>query len=875
MANKKPEESPKARKARLEEERTSRRPAKKAVDKKEVKKAAGKDAARAAAVSANKIPSSAPKPAPKKKAAKSSPTTPADRVTKLTPDDNVVDTTKGGYDPAYKEIYDKSRKARELSEIGQGKAKDDLTPEQTAAFVANREEENRRRGIGEIPFSSVPKNEVSIDRKLTPRMTPVPLPTPSQEARTKSGGPSAMGIGTGNFTFNNPEKPPMRGPNVAKRSARRLKAGLEGHPGDQPIEGVTGTVNSLAVKLAARDHALAKETGRPVGGLTAEHMPPTNESIQGSHHQRLATIIMAGVKEENIDKLGSGTGRTREAKVSHLFEAYKQHRAHEDVQPVDLEAEGITHVIHPETKQAIPVSSMSAEDRAGVKRTVGKPTLVSQNPETAEWRLEGKTGNRQVDSTLGWDPDKAIGYVQPDSHPAGTKSLVMNMPPKGRKMKTLWEHHVQTMNSDFPAPVEGDIMRRHDTPATRIVDADTGQDVPNNRLGDLVRSNRTGSKGKIVGALRSSGRTTRRWKAAPDGTVQPDVRTITSRARITDESAPPTHATPGYASMYSPSGKIQPTPGGSTRITRTAEVPEVKLMATYKKPEVRQKKYTTDPVTGEKVMQPYKRGMVLIKGESAAQKAEYAKVDRVSRQFTPRDITTDEGRGAGPSDQALPGFESYGKAPEAPAPAPTQTIAEAPKPVSSFKEAGIGRVPSSTVTAEGPIEAWAMAKQISYGKEKPIKGSYTTESGTQPFPQGPSYLPGDGGAMSDARAGRDFGINFGSVRIDNPAIKVRMPKTAEIAKIPGNSPVEVPREEPQAPAPKAKKPKDPQPAIPGFKDYGAVSHKDGAQWIKAKDLSPATKALQAKKDTKGSPNSGKLPVPRGFSVINTRSNKQR
>jgi hypothetical protein len=856
MANKKPEESPKARKARLEKERTTNRPAKKAVDKKEVKKAAGKDAARAAAVSAKKIPSSAPKPAPKKEP-KPKPRsgnkesfdakTPVYEATKL---NEIVQEPN----PEFK----KEQEKRRMAEIGQGKAKDDLTPEQTEKFNEARLAENKRRGVEDIPFSAVPKNEFSPDRNLTPRMTPVPLPTPSQEARTKGA----------------PSKPPMRGPDVAKRSARRLKAGLEGHPGDQQVEGMTGSVNSLAVKLATRDHALAKETGKEVGGLTAEHLPPTNESIQGSHHQRLAEIIMAGVKEKDIPKLGSGTGRTIEKKVSHLFEALKQHRANDNVQPVDLEAEGITHVIHPETKQAIPVSSMSAEDRAGIKRTVGKPTLVSQNPETAEWRFEAKTGNRQVDSTLGWDPDKAIGYVQPDSHPAGTKSLVMNMPPKGRKMKTLWEHHVQTMSSDFPAPVEGDVMRRHDTPATRIVDADTGQDVPNNRLGDLVRSNRAGSKGKIVGALRSSGRTTRRWKAAPDGTVQPDVRTITSRARITDESAPPTHATPGYASMYSPSGKIQPTPGGSTRITRTAEIPEVKLMATYKKPEVRQKKYITDPVTGEKVMQPYKRGMVVTKGESAAQKAEYAKVDRVSRQFATRDITTDEGRGAGPLDQALPGFESYGKAPEAPA--PTQTTAEAPKPTSSSKEAGIGRVPSSTVTAEGPVEAWAMAKQISYGREKPIEGSYTTGSGnTHPFPQGPSYLPGGGGAMSDARAGRDFGIDFGSVRIDNPALKVRMPKTAEIAKIPGNSPVEVPREEPQAPAPKAKKAKDPQPAIPGFKDYGAVSHKDGAQWIKAKDLSPATKALQAKKDTAGGPGAGRVPVPRGFSVINTRSNKKR
>jgi len=863
MANKKPEESPKARKARLETERTTRRPVKKSLDREKLKKAADIDTNRAKQVKAKRIPSSAPKPAPKKEPKPRNGNkesfdakTPVYEATAL---NDIVKETN----PEFKKLQNE----RDLAEIGKGKVEDTLTPAQTKKFNEVRAADNIRRGIGEIPFSAVPKNEAPVDRDLTPRMTPAPLPTPSQEARAKAGGPSAMGIGTGNFTFNNPEAPPMRGPNVAKRSARRLKAGLEGHPGDQPIEGVTGTVNSLAVKLAERDHALAKETGRPVGGLTAEHMPPTNESIQGSHHQRLAELIMNGVKEENIDKLGSGTGRTREAKVSHLFEALKQHKAHENVQPVDLEAEGITHVIHPETKQAIPVSSMSAEDRAGIKRTVGKPTLVSQNPETAEWRLEGKTGNRQVDSTLGWDPDKAIGYVQPDSHPAGTKSLVMNMPPKGRKMKTLWEHHVQTMNSDFPAPVEGDIMRRHDTSATRIVDAATGQDVPNDRLGDLVRSKRSGSKGKIIGALQKTGRTTRRWKTSSDGTVQPDVRKVTSRARVVNEGAPPTHDAPQYATMWNPSGKIKPTPGGSTLVTNTAEIGEVKKLASYKKPEVDQKKYVKHPVTGEMVEQPYKRGMVL-------RQTVPAEVDRVSQQFTPRDITTDEDRTPGPSQISIEGFENIGKAGAAKAAAsssriPTQTPAKAPENKKVRKE-----VPRF-VKAAGPLEPHQFARRVKQGVEAPVKGTYKDRytGKDTPFPEGPDTTK-TGLALSDADWGKTHeNPNDRSILIPNPEFKTRMPKTAEIAKVPGNSPVEVSRETPAAP--KAKKPKEAQPTLPGFKDYGAVSHEDGAQWIMARDLSPATKALQAKKDTKGVPDSGKTVVPRGFSVVNTRSNKKR
>ena len=852
-------ETPKARKARLEAERTSRRPAKKAADKKEVKKAEGKDSARAAAVAAGKIPSAAPKPAAKKKPFKSSPMTPADRVTKLTPDN----TAKGTDDPAFKEIYDKARKERDISEIGKGKVKDVLTPEQTAAFNANRESENRRRGIGEIPFSSVPKNEISVDRNLTPRMTPVPLPTPSQEARAKAGGATAMGIGTGNFTFDNPTKPPMRGPDVAKRASRRAAKGLEGQPGDKPIEGMSGTVNSMAVKLAERDHALAKETGKPVGGLTAEHMPPTASSIEGTHHQRLAKLMMNGVTEKQINNLGQGSGRTFEAKVSYLHKVLTEHEANKPV-PVNLEAEGITHVIHPATKEAIPVASLSAEDRAKITRTRGKASFVSQNPDTAEWRLEAKTGNRQVDESLGWNPNKAVGWVQPDSHPRGTKSLVFNAPPQGRKMRTLWEHHVQEMNSEFPKPLEGDTVRRHETSATRIVDAATGKDVPTERLGELVRSNKAGSKGKIVGPFHKTGRTTRRWKATSEGVVQPDVRKVTSRARVVDESAPPTHGTPSYSNMWSPSGKLQPKEGGSTLITNTAEVPEVKKLASYQKPEVRQKKYRTDPTTGEKIMQPYKRGMVLRQGVPAA-------VDRLSKQFTPRDITTEEDRSPLPSDQAIPGFESYGKAPKV----SKQTAPEATKPATSWKEAGVGRVPTSTVPAAGPIESWAAAKQISYGQEKPIAGSYTTRAGKEvAFPQGPSYLPGAEGAISDAAAGSK-GINFGSIRVRNPKLDVRSPKTAEIAKIPGNSPVEVPREEPQAPADASKKKKEPQMTIPGFANYGAKSHDDGAQWIKARDLPPATKALQAKKDTKGVPDSGKVVLPRGFSTVNTRSNKKR
>ena len=894
-------ETDKARKARLESERVARRGTpKKSADRKlksrktgevvlqseSIEAAVSKGAARARKAAAQKPPvEKKPETKPAKKPAKKS----AKKAQAVPGNTSIASAQLKDIIPVSNPEFKKSQEERALAEIGR---------ESTPA-----EKDRRAKEIAEIPFSSPVENPyVEPSRSETPKMTPLPLPTPSQEARRALEGAPSARSGTGPYTFNNPTRPPMRGPNVAKRSARRTKAGLYGHPGDEPVEGSSGSVNSLAVKLAKRDHALAKESGKPVNGITPEDMTPTNESIQGKHHQRLAHLLMNGVEEKDIAKLGSGTGHTMETKVSHLFETLKQHKAKADVQPVDLEAEGITHIIHPTTKEAIPVSKLSAQERASITRTNGKPSLVSQDPTTGEWRLEANTGNRQADQTLGWNPDEAIGWVQADSHPRGTKSLVFNMPPQGRRMRTLWEHHLITMKSDFPAQVEGESRSRQSTTATKMVTY-AGKEIPTEDLDKLETINKTASPkmGLPKSFLRSSGRTTRRFKGTAEGVVEPDIREVTSRARVIN---------PESANAAELGGKVQPKEGGSTRITETAEIPVVEKVVSYRKPDKQPKKTRLDPTTGEVIIRPYQRGMTreTVAPATMPRKQRADLVDNsgllsrinaesVARKFIPRDIESETDRSpiVNPprrlkmveevvpkgkkgvkkvrkavyeplmSDQPIPGFESYGEIPKVPEVKPEK------------KE-----LPPLFTAVEGPITSQQFAKRVKEGVETPVKGSYKAWREGELKDVDLPMLPDS----SDVSLAKRFGPTSERVivptahleKVARENFEANRTKVRDVAKIPGNSPVEVPREEPVASKPKKpKKVKQPiQLSLPGMEERGLKPHQAGVQWIQAAGMSKATKALQNKASNKGVPGSGAVPQIRGVSPKkSTKSFKKR
>ena len=845
-------ESEKDRKKRLEAQR-------KAAKAKPVKKAVAKKTA-----------------APKKAAKKEAP--PVERPAGPAEAPVVDVAPKSGED--WKEgneknvAFEEVQKEQNLSEIG--KLGKEATPSQRKARAAQREKYAGQ--ITEINSSTVPRNEVdTTEDPLRPRMEEVdPIPTPAQaaarDARTAAGG-----SGTGVYTFDAPRPAEAPQQNVDVLKARRQSKGLPGLPGDE------NGVNGLALGLAKRDYAIAKTSNKTVNEMDPEGDEPSHiDQIYYGHHRRLAEVMLkGGLSEDHIAKSAQGSGKNIVGKVKYLHKLLTKHESARDAQPINLEREGITHWIHPTTGVAHPIADnhpdmpkmqppqVEGGDKVGHGFwRGGKEERVRKDQSTGSYVVDKNTGNAEIDSTLGWNPDKEVGYYTVNLR-GGIKALKQNVPPASGR--SLWEHEVNNMKSEFPQSVSGDSRLQHKAYANRILqDASKsevdGRVLARNRAGEPVPkvSRKTG---KLAGMIVGRGRSVQMgFTVDENGEATQTTGTATSRARTAREGAPfPTKelGDSGYAE------------GGSTLVERTTEQPERTKVVEFQNKKQNRKK--TAVRKGRKVVNPPVTG-VSGGGGVLVQKRESAFIPKTatstpSQQFAAMAPTTSSfGRGGyilgsepaepitqgkvtytktvvpdpkaakknpktkktitkyerhvGMVDQMLPGFENFGTPP----PAPTRT----PSPSREL------------ITVEGPITSWQHAGELAVPNPK----SETLKQG------------------------------MGKVRYLQPAetpIAESAPKVStQLAKIEGNAPVDKPVTEGPAktvrsyrqnkmvaptPAPAAAaapKEEPEQLAFPGMEPTDSA-HATGQQWLNVRKLSPETRRLQGQSRTAGVPG-GATPI---------------
>jgi hypothetical protein len=801
-----------------------------------------------------------PKPQKKKAAAKPKREGPAEAP--------VVDVApKSGEDWKQDNAFEEVQKEQNLNEIGAlGK---EATPSQRKARAAKLEKYSGQ--IAEINTSTVPRNEVDTAADpLRPRITKEdPTPTPAQAAARDSR-TAAGGSGTGVYTFDAPRPAEAPKQNVGVLTARREKKNLPGLPGDE------NGVNGLALGLAKRDYALAKASGKTVNEMDPTGDEPTHiDQIYYGHHRRLAEVMLkGGLTEDHIAKSAQGSGKNSVGKVKYLHSLLKKHESARDVAPINLEREGITHWVHPTTGVAHAI----ADNHPDMPKTQpihvpggdkvnhgffrgGKEERVRKDPNTGSYVVDKNTGNADVDSTLGWNPDKEVGYYTVNLR-GGIKALKQNMPPASGR--SLWEHEVNNMKSEFPQSVSGDSRLQHKAYANRILqDASKsevdGRVLARNRVGEPVpKVNR--KTGNLAGMIVGSGRSRQLgFTVDENGEATQTTGIATSRARTTREGAPfPTKelGSSGYSE------------GGSIRVERTTQQPERIKVVEFQNKKRRTKKSAI--VDGRAVVVPPQRGLLLQKRESAF--IPPTATSTPSQQFAAMAPASSFGRDpyilgsepaapitkgraeitknvlpdpkavkknpkskktitkydykAGMVDQMLPGFENAG-VPETPV--------RTPKPERKFR------------TVEGPITAGQLAGEQAV-----------------PNPKSPALREG-----------------MGKVRYlepaETPVATSRPTMSSQLAKVAGNAPVDnpvaagpaktvrsyrqnkmvAPTAAPAAAAAPKEQPE--QLSFPGMEPTDS-SHASGQQWLRTRNLSEETQTLQNRASKSG--------VPGGANPIN-------
>lgn len=237
-------------------------------------------------------------------------------------------------------------------------------------------------------ITSPTKPTVIRDTNLTPTQTPLPDPTPGQQARSqadKVSGKAAVGKGLGAIA----RKPKRKGLTVknARSAGKRMQKGM-GLPGDED------GVNKTAIALYNRDLEIANRTGKRTNSVSPGESPATESfHVHGTHHQRMAQVMhFYGQPEEKIKNLGKGSGATSEIKFDTLHTAMAEHKKSKIDVPADTE--GATHFEHPRTGEHIPFSANHPDmpkeftKKAGETQTVtigGSGKMVMNDPVTEGW----------------------------------------------------------------------------------------------------------------------------------------------------------------------------------------------------------------------------------------------------------------------------------------------------------------------------------------------------------------------------------------------------------------------------------------------------------------------------------------------------------
>jgi hypothetical protein len=871
-------ESEKARKKRLAKESTAGKPrkrAKTAEEKAAVEKAKGVDAARVAAVKKG-LPASKPKPkktaAPRKRSAGPA-TAPVKDVAPKSGEDWKKDEDKN---VAFEEV----QKEKDVNEIGA------LSPEATASERAARDAklEKYSEQIGEISSSTVPKRVAdTTEDPLRPKMEEVVTPPTPAQAAARDSRTAAGGSGTGIYTFDAPRAVEAPKQDVEVLASRRSAKGLPGLPGDE------NGVNSLALGLAKRDYAIAKESNKSVNEMDPEGDEPTHiDQIYYGHHRRLAEVMLrGGLSEDHISKSAQGSGRNLVGKVKYLHTLLKAHDSARNVSPINLEKEGITHWIHPTTGVAHPISDNhpdmpktqpiyvpGGEDVNHGFWRGGKEQRVRKDQNTGSWVMDKNTGNAEIDKTLGWNPDKEVGYYTVNLR-GGIKALKQNVPPASGR--SLWEHEVNNMKSEFPPSISEDSRLQHKAYANRILEDAAASEVDGrvlarNRAGEPIAKVKRRS-GKIVGYVRGSGRTRQRGFTVDEtGEAVQTTGIATSRARTAREGAPfPTRelGDSGYAE------------GGSTRVERTTTVPEMTKVVEFENKKRRTKKSAIR--NGRKVVVPPERGLLVQKREVAA--IPQNTTPSPSKQFAamipptnpswdrPNVLTQQAGENSGVST-AEPITKGRGYT--------TKTVLPDPKAVK--------KNPKTKKTITKYDYHPGMVDQPLPGME-----NLGVKEPSNPFDrEEPKFKIVEGPITASQQAGEEAVPNptsnilkqhkgkvVYSERSETPVAPARPTVSTQLAKIAGNAPVEKPvaagpektvlsyrKNKMVAPTPVEQPPAAPkeepeQLALPGMEPTNSA-HAGGQQWLRVRNLSAQTQSLQNRASKAGVPGGANpIPVERG------------
>ena len=783
----------------------------------------------------------ATKPEPKKK-------TPAIAAPKMEgPKEAPVKDTAPKTGDAYKSgnneknpRFEEVQKERSEAEIGK------LGTEASVGEKQARESQLAKyeQQIREVPISSVPKNESVNEDALRPKMKPDEgIPTPAAQAKRGSG-TARGGGGTGVYKFDEAVRTPEEGRSVGELAWRREKKGLQGLPGDE------NGVNSLALGLAKRDLAEAKKTGKSVNEMDPNTVEPSGiEDIYYGHHRRLAKVMLAGdISEDQIKNSAKGTGATFIGKVKYLHKLATDYASARQKNPIDVEKEGITHWVHPRTGVAHAISenhpdmpkTVDAEGGVthGFWRSNGVEDRVRKDQNTGSWILDKRTGNSEVDSTLGWDPSKPQGHVVVNLR-GGIKALKENMAPGNTR--SLWHHEVNSMKNDFPSSVSEDSRLQHKTIATNIVDnvqQSAGADAPTRSKTPRMNSR----SGKLVGIIRGTGRTRKLGFAVnAEGEAAPVTKVATSRARVyrgESKSSPVLGGTFPTRDF----GGTGYSEGGSVLQTHTSEQPEMSKIIEYPAKKVIRKKQAIT-AQGNAVTVPPQRGALV-----------------QSRTILP--TTEKKTRGQQWAEMGAP----------APMWNRPNVIGTNEPGVSTAEPILKGR---GTVTSSVMPDP-RVAKKDPNTKKTVTKLAYNPGMVDQPLPGFETWTP------------------EGKRPVKETPVSERVPTVStQLAKITGNSPVEQPVEnaaktkktvrvygtKKMVPAPespkKAEKIKaNPEqlafpgsypaegaegPAIPGMEDVSST-HAGGQQWLKPRQLGSETLNLQGKAQSAG--------VPGGMSPTN-------
>jgi hypothetical protein len=836
-----------------------------------------------------------PEPKPRKKAAeKPKPEGPAEAPVVDAAPKSGEDWKREGAEknPAFEEV----QKERDVNEIG-GLGAEATVPEKQARDAKLAKYSGQ---IREINDSTVPRNEVdTTEDPLRPRVTEEdPTPTPAQAA-ARSSRTASGGSGTGIYTFDSPRPAETPQQNVSVLQSRRQAKGLPGLPGDQ------NGVNDLALGLAKRDYAIAKTTNKTVNEMDPEGDEPSHiDQIYYGHHRRLAEVMLVGgLTEDHIAKSAQGSGRNTVAKVKYLHSLLKKHESARDARPINLESEGITHWIHPTTGVAHPIADnhpdmpkMQPQQVEGGDKVGhgfwrgGKEERVRKDASTGSYVVDKNTGNAEVDASLGWNPDKEVGFYTVNLR-GGIKALKQNIPPASGR--SLWEHEVNNMKNEFPASVSVDSRLQHKAYANRILlDASKsevdGRVLARNRAGEPIpKINR--KTGKLAGMIRSSGRTVNRGftvsgvdENGEGGEATQTTGIATSRARVTREGAPfPTKelGDSGYAE------------GGSTLVERTTTMPERVKVGEFQNKKRRTKKKAV--VNGKTVVIPPERGLLVTQAPERDMFAPSTTPTPPSKQFssifdstgpapswdrpnvmpvnepgvstaepitkgkvtftktvmpdpkaakknpkTKKTITKYE-KHVGMVDQMLPGFEKLGvKEPSNPFDTPEPKFKIVEGPITAAQQAGEDAVPNPTSNV---LKRHKGKVVYSEPKETPIAAPQNTVSlqlakiaGNTPVEQPVAAEPeGPAKTVLSYRQNKMVAPASAPVKAASPKAKAKVTE--------GDAPTDAPE----------------QLALPGMEP---PSHSGGQQWLRTRNLSPQTRELQGRSSRAG--------VPGGANPIN-------